>query len=252
MKATLSHEFYKMLHQRSSWLALIILFGLMAYSATPTAYITKNLVVQGFGAGQWIIIIMIALSANFIAMELRNSTMTTLLYKSPNRQTVYLSKMLILILYGAFLLIIGFIFALIIKLLFASGKFDWQMMYHQHSLMNDLLINLVGVEIYLLFTITLSLLLISLFKSSAVVIVIGLFIGFLGANLSGIAMQAFPNIKGIIAWNPLNMINVITQLSDAKMVTITALSNGELIAGNLLYTVIFIIIGVRTFNKSRL
>jgi ABC-2 type transport system permease protein len=52
MRITLSHEFYKIVHQRSSWLALIILFGLMVYTATPAAYISKNIVSQGFGAGQ--------------------------------------------------------------------------------------------------------------------------------------------------------------------------------------------------------
>lgn len=87
MKITFSHELYKMAHQRSSWLAFIILFGLMIYSAIPIAYINKNLISQGFGSGQWVIIIMIALSANLVAMEFRNNTMATLLYKSPNRQT---------------------------------------------------------------------------------------------------------------------------------------------------------------------
>lgn len=81
-----------MTHQRSSWLAIIVLFGLMLYSSTPIAYINKGLVSQGFGAGQWVIIIAIALSSNFIAMEFKNNTMTTLLYKSPNRRSVFLSN----------------------------------------------------------------------------------------------------------------------------------------------------------------
>lgn len=252
MKITFSHELYKMVHQSSSWIALIVLFGLMMYTATPSAYITKNLIAQGFGAGQWIIIIMIALSANFVAMELRNNTMATLLYKSPSRQTVFLSKLMVLILYSLILLIVGFIFALIIKLLFVGGRFSWQTIYHQRPLIDDLLMNLVGVEVYLLFTITLSLLLISLFKSSAIVIVIGLFIGFLGANISGVIGQAFPTIKNVLAWNPLNMINIITQLSNTRMIKVTSLTNGELVAGNLFYALIFLFAGVWAFRKSRL
>lgn len=252
MKITLSHEFYKIVHQRSSWLALIILFGLMVYTATPAAYISKNIVSQGFGVGQWIIIIMIALSANFVAMELQNNTMATLLYKSPSRTTVFIAKLIVLIIYSIVLLIVGFLFALMIKLLFANGRFDWQMIYYQHSLMIDLLLNLAGVAIYLLFTITLSLLLISLFKSSAIVVVIGLFIGFLGANISGVVMQAFPSLKAVLAWNPLNMINIITQLSDPSLTKITALTNGQLIAGNLIYAVIFLVVGMLIFKKSNM
>ncbi|MBB1068887.1 ABC transporter permease [Limosilactobacillus sp. RRLNB_1_1] len=252
MKTNLSHEFYKMIHQRSSWVAVIVLFGLMLYSATPTAYITKNLISQGFGTGQWVIIIMITLSANFIAMELKNNTMTTLLYKSPNRWGVFVAKLIVLIVYSIVLLIAGFIFTLIIKAVLVNSHFTWQSIYHQHTLFNSLLLNLLGVGIYLLFIITLSMLLISLFKSSAVVIVIGLFIGFLGANISALIMQTFPGIKSIIAWNPLNMINIITQLSNSRVIQSSALTNNELIIGNLIYVVVFLLIGILVFRKISL
>ncbi|KRM81374.1 hypothetical protein FC35_GL000145 [Limosilactobacillus coleohominis DSM 14060] len=224
----------------------------MTYSATPTAYITKNLVAQGFGVGQWSIIIMIALTANFFTMELRNNTMTTLLYKSPSRSTVFLAKFFVLVIYGFWLILIGFLFALLIKIGLVGDKFAWQMMYHQHPLINDLLLNLLGVAVYLVFTIALTLLLIALFKSSAVVIVIGLLIGFLGANFSGIALQAFPHFRRVIAWNPLNMINVINQLSDAGMDKITALTDTSLVIGNLVYAAIFLFIGLIIFRKSDL
>ncbi len=249
---TFSHELYKMVHQRSSWVSIVALCCLMTYSATPTAYITKNLVAQGFGVGQWSIIIMIALTANFFTMELRNNTMTTLLYKSPSRSTVFLAKFFVLVIYGFWLILIGFLFALLIKIGLVGDKFAWQMMYHQHPLINDLLLNLLGVAVYLVFTIALTLLLIALFKSSAVVIVIGLLIGFLGANFSGIALQAFPHFRRVIAWNPLNMINVINQLSDAGMDKITALTDTSLVIGNLVYAAIFLFIGLIIFRKSDL
>lgn len=252
MKMTFSHELYKMVHQRSSWVAIVALCCLMTYSATPTAYITKNLVAQGFGVGQWSIIIMIALTANFFTMELRNNTMTTLLYKSPSHSTVFLAKFFVLVIYGLLLILIGFLFALLIKIGFVGNKFAWQMMYHQHPLINDLLLNLLGVAVYLMFIIALTLLLITLFKSSALVIVVGLLIGFLGANFSGIALQAFPHFRRVIAWNPLNMINVINQLSDAGMNKITALTVTELVIGNLVYAAIFLFIGLIVFRKSDL
>lgn len=250
MKTNLSHECYKMVHQRSSWLAIIVLFGLMLYAATPTAYLTKNIISQGFGAGQWTIIIIIALSANFIAMEWRNNTMTTLLYKSPNRQVVYFSKLFVLIGYSFILLIVGALFTFLVKFLLVNNRFSWQATYYHRSLINALFINLFGVAIYLLFTITLSLLLVSLFKSNAVVIVIGLMIGFLGANISAIIMHAFPSLKGVLAWNPLNMINVISQLTNPSDLAASALTNQQLIAGNLIYAGIFLIIGLFVFKRK--
>lgn len=241
-----------MAHQRSSWLAFIILFGLMIYSAIPIAYINKNLVAQGFGAGQWVIIIMIALSANLVAMEFRNNTMTTLLYKSPNRQSVFFAKLITLIIYSFLLLLASFLFALIIKLLFVNDKFSWELIYHQHSLITDPVINLAGVALYLMFSITLSLMLISMIKSSAVVIVIGLFVGFLGAPISAFLMNALPGLKHILAWNPFNMINIIAQLANPSIHQVSALTNGGLIAGNLIYTLIFLLIGLWTFTKRNL
>lgn len=249
MKTTFSHELYKMAHQRSSWLALILLFGLMIYSAIPIAYINKGLVAQGFGAGQWVIIIMIALSANLVAMEFRNNTMTTLLYKSPNRQSVFLTKLFTLILYSLLVLLASFVFALIIKLLFVNSKFSWGLVYHQHPLITDLVINLAGVALYLMFSITLSLMLISMIKSSAVVIVIGLFVGFLGAPISAFILNTLPGLANILTWNPFNMINII-QLADPGIHQISMLTSGELIAGNLIYTLLFLLIGLWAFKKQ--
>lgn len=252
MKKTLSHEFYKMIHQRSSWIAFIVLFGLMIYSATPIAYIDKNLVSQGFGAGQWVIIIAIALSSNFIDMEFRDSTMATLLYKSPNRWSVFISKLIVLIVYNFLLLVFSFLFAVILKYILVNDKFNWNILYHHHTLINALLINLSGVAIYLLFIITFSLMLISIVKSNAIVIVVGLFIGFLGSTFSNVFMQALPSLKTLIAWNPLNMINVIVQLSNPNIAQSSALTNGELIIGNLIYSIIFLLIGIYAFKKRRL
>lgn len=249
MKTNLTHELYKITHQPFSWWAFLLLLALMLYTAVPTAYVSKDIVAQGFGLGQWVIIIMIAVSANFVTMEFHNHTMTTLLYKSPNRQSVYLAKLLALVLYGVVLLAGGLLFALLIKLLLLNGRLSWDAVYHQQPLLQALMLNLLGVGVYLLFTVTLSLLLVSLVRSNATVIVIGLFIGFLGANLSAIAMEAVPGLRDIIAWNPLNMINVVSQLGNGAVMKVTALTNGELIAGNLGYALAFLLLGLWAFKK---
>lgn len=252
MKTTLAHEFYKLIHQKTTWLALLVLLGLMIYTCIPTAYITRNLVAQGFGAGQWATIIMIAVSANFVTMEFRNNTMPTLLYKSPSKQAVFWSKLLALIVEGIFLLLVGFLFALLIKTILVGSRFSWSSIYHQHSLLDALLLNMFGVALYLLFTVTLSLLLVSWFKSTATVIIIGLFIGFLGASISAVVMQAIPGLAGIWAWNPFNMINIISQLGDSSVIKLSHLTNGELIAGNLIYALIFLLLGLHAFKKRRI
>ncbi|WP_129044729.1 ABC transporter permease [Companilactobacillus metriopterae] len=247
MQTNFSHELFKFTNRHVPRYGIIILFLLMVYTAIPTNNISSNIVAQGFSAGQWICIIIIALASDTITMEYRNNTMSTIVYKSKNKISVYISKLFVLIIYGVLLLVIGVLFSFLIKFLAARSKFSWLSTYHEgHSLLNSLLLNMGGTAIYLLFIITLSMLLISLFKNNATVIIIGLAIAFLGADLSNVLIAALPNLKSILAWNPFNMINVINQLSGVNS---SHLSNIELIVGNIVYSILFLILGFWTFKK---
>lgn len=250
MKNNLSHEFYKFAHRQIPLYGILVLLGLMFYTAGTSYKISPSLITQGFGAGQWAIIIIITISSDMIAMEYRNHTMATLMYKTSSKTSLFTAKFIVLVIYSAVLLILGTIFSFVIKALMVGSKYPWQQIYHGYSLLSALLINMCGTMVYLLFIITLSLMLILLIKNNATVIMIGLVIGFLGADLSDLAMSVFSGIKSILAWNPFNMINIITQLSDNKMLSVTHLTNSGLIIGNLIYSVIFFCIGLSVFKKQ--
>ena len=100
-----------------------------------------------------------------------------------------------------------------------------------------------------MFSITLSLMLISMIKSSAAVIVIDLFVGFLGALISAFVMEALPSLANVLAWNSFNIINIIVQLANPSIHQVSSLTNGELVAGNLIYTLLFLLIGLWAFKK---
>ncbi len=55
--------------------------------------------------------------------------------------------------------------------------------------------------------------------------------------------------KQLWAWNPLNMINIIVQLSNQSVIKITHLGNFELFLGNGCYTLLFIILGLWAFKN---
>jgi ABC-2 type transport system permease protein len=221
----------------------------MLYTVGTSYKMTPSLLSQGFGAGQWAIIIIIAISSDMIAMEWRNNTMATLLYKTSHKSILYTAKFIVLVFYSFILLVFGIIFSFILKTLMVGSKFSWHDDYHGHPLINALFLNMGGTMIYLIFIVALSLMLILLIRNNATVIIIGLAIGFLGSDLSNLAMSAFPGLKSILAWNPLNMINIITQLSNNEMVTVTHLTNSELIIANLVYAVVFFWIGALLFKK---
>lgn len=79
MIKSIAHEFYKLNRQRMPLYGALVLLGLMLYTSIPTAYITKNIIAQGFGVNQWVIIVMIVISSNLVVMEYRDHTMPTLL-----------------------------------------------------------------------------------------------------------------------------------------------------------------------------
>lgn len=249
MKINLSHEFYKFAHRKIPLYGILVLLVLMLYTVGTSYKMTPSLLSQGFGAGQWAVIIIIAISSDMIAMEWRNNTMATLLYKTSHKSILYTAKFIVLVFYSFILLVFGIIFSFILKTLMVGSKFSWHDDYHGHPLINALFLNMGGTMIYLIFIVALSLMLILLIRNNATVIIIGLAIGFLGSDLSNLAMSAFPGLKSILAWNPLNMINIITQLSNNEMVTVTHLTNSELIIANLVYAVVFFWIGALLFKK---
>lgn len=248
MKTSIIHELYKIRQQHILAYSSIVLLLLMLYTALPTAYITKQTVAQGFGINQWVIIIMIAISSNIVTMEYRDNTMSTLLYRNSNKVFPFLAKMITLLITGISLLIISTLFSFILKFLLAH-KYSWSLLLNHHSLLTNFLAGLAGSVVYLLFTITLSLLLVVLTRSNAVVIITGLAIGFLGADLSAVLMHGLPGISGLIAWNPLNMINVISPF--ANTVSRVGLTTSQLIWGNLIYSVIFSLLGIYAFKHAR-
>lgn len=180
MGNNLSQEIYKFTHQRTSLYGLLIMIALMLYSSIPAYKVNPFLITQGFGAIQWCAIIMVAVSADSISMEYRNNTMVTLLFKSNHPFTIYLAKLITLVVYGITLLLAGFICSLILMLLLGNN-YSWSDNFHGYSLITALGYNFLGAFIYLLFTISLSLLLVILLKSNSIVIIIGLAVDFLGA-----------------------------------------------------------------------
>lgn len=147
---------------------------------------------QGFGAGQWITIIMITIASTFVAMEYQNRTIITVFYKSSNKSAIYFAKLIVMLVYGVLMLILGMILTFILKAIMVGGKYQWGTTYGQHSLLTDLLLNTTGTFIYLVFIIAFAFLLIILIRVNAAVVGIGLVIIFMGADFSSLVMSALP------------------------------------------------------------
>ena len=89
-----------------------------------------------------------------------------------------------------------------------------------------------------------------LFRNGAVAIVIGIFLAFMGDWISSGIMTSFPGIDKIWAWNPLNMINVVTQLGNQVVLKTVLLDAHQLVIGTLLYALLFALFGILAFKKK--
>ncbi len=251
MKISFKEELFKFSQKKLPIYGVVILVGLMLYT-TLTEPITNELIILGFGFGQWIFIILMAVGSEFIALEYKENTMMTLFYKHSKKRDVYLSKFVVLVLYALSLLVVGLIFTFLLKQLFAD-QYRWLFIYKgTYSLMISLILNMLGTLLYIFFTIALSFFLISLTKINGLVITIGLLIGFNGASISTAIMQNFPSIVPIFKWNPLNMIYIVNQLPSSTYITYSFLENYQIILGTLLYTLLFLISGFFLFKRRRI
>lgn len=251
MKNSLKQELYKFRHQRIPLYGGIALVVLMLYSAVSSSNPSRMLIAQGFGAGQWLTIIMIAIASTFVAMEYQNRTIMTLFYKNSNKSAIYFAKFIVMLIYGALMSLLGLVLTFVLKAVMVGSKYSWGAMYGQHSLLIDLLLNTAGFYIYLLFIIAVAFLLITLIRVNAAVVDIGLVIIFMGAEFSSLVMSALPHFSAIIKWNPLNMVFVINQFANSSYEKYSNLSLPQIIIGNLIYAVIFIAIGDVLFKRRR-
>lgn len=251
MKNSLKQEFFKFSHQRIPLYGAIALLILMLYSAVSKSGVSRGIVAQGFGAGQWVTIIMITIASTFMAMEYQNRTIMTLFYKSSNKSFIYFAKLIVITLYGGSLLLLGIVLTFILKMVMVGNRYSWLANYNQHPLWADLLLNILGTLVYLIFIITLAFFLIALIKVNAAVVGVGLAVIFLGADLSALVMSGLPAIASIVKWNPLNMIFVINQFTNAIYAKISGLSDFQLVAANIVYAIIFIVVGDVLFKNRR-
>jgi ABC-2 type transport system permease protein len=223
----------------------------MLYSAFDGTKFSRLTISQGFGAGQWIILILITVGSTFVDMEYQNGTIITLFYKNSNRVMIYLDKLLIIILYGFSLVIFSTIFTFIFKAILVGQRYNWRAIYGQHSLFNNLMLNMLGSVVYMLFIVTLAFLLVSLIKVNAAVVGIGFIIVFWGSYFSSLLIIAVPGLSSIMKWNPLNMIYVISQLTNSGLAKFTHLNADQLIIGNFVYALLFVALGYLSFKKRR-
>ena len=250
MLISYKQEIYKFRHENIALYGLIILIVTMIYNFF-TKSITRQSLDYGFGAIEWIPLIVITVASAIFSMEYKNNTIIMLEYKTSHKFQIYFAKFLVVLIYSFFLTVIAFLLTLILSMFFNATRYNWLVNQKGQILLNNLLINLAGALIYSFFSIGLSFMLIMLVKNNAVVVCFGIVLAFFGASFSKGLMQTFPHFISTIKWNFLNMIFISQQLSNPSLSLKSHLSSLELIIANIVYGIVFTVLGYYLFKHRR-
>lgn len=251
MGKSLKEEVYKFNHEQISLYGLLVLLFAMLYNVLTSKALDRRFLSYGFDAIEWIPLIIIAVGSAFFAMEYKNRTILTMMYKSTSKLKIYLAKFLVIFIYSVVLTAAAILLTFLFSFLFTGHKYNWAATINGHSLIIDLLTNMLGAIIYSFFITGLSFMLCILNRNNAVVVCIGIVLAFFGAGFSSALMQSFPNAISIIKWNPLSMIFISQQLTRTSLMSTSHLLDSELIIANIAYGLIFAVLGYYLFKHRR-
>lgn len=195
----------------------------------------KNLLINGFAGGTLIAIYMIIASSDLINNEFKNKTCNVLFSHGFSRTEIYFNKISALVTYNLFLSIFTYLFSIII-----SKGFNLKIRL-SHKLITNI-IKFGFTSILSLWLILLIVILISvIFRNSSISTMIGTVLYFAPSILGGV----LSNLNSKFSWVKYNMLNMLyypSQVIHHATHTLTHLSTPNLLLGNIIYLIIFLIL----------
>ncbi|WP_241259040.1 ABC transporter permease subunit [Ligilactobacillus pobuzihii] len=181
-------------------------------------------------------------------MEFQYNTIKEVLYRKYNRAQILISKWITMFLYSIYWIVLTYAVTFILKIIFFP-KFDLGRQVAHGQTFITMLIKYVSAE-FLTYWLLLSLVLLmaNLFKSSAVATTVGIVGYFMVSLIAGILTSAIQSWEWV-KWNPLTMLMYPEQIIQPGVGQMTKLSLNQLFAGNVIYLVIFLILGYLAFAR---
>lgn len=255
MITLVKQETFKLLHKKSTYavsatlLIIMTVFGVLTRNYPKYWGDPKGLFVTMFTGINWIVLFMIAACSSIIAMEFQYGTIKELLYRKYYRGQILVSKWITMLLYSIYFYVLAFVWSMLLKVVLFNSKFQLSDTYQPgHSVIDSMWLGIVGSFLTVWLVLSLVLLLANIFKSTAAAISIGI-IGYFAlsiiSNIMFVLMQKWDWLK----WNPLNMMNLPSQLVSSSFHKMTLLSTPEMVVGSLVYTAIFMAISYVIFKR---
>lgn len=251
---SINQEFKKLIAQKMTWISAALLPVWMIVMAWGMNHQDDRLLIMtNYNSSMYLNFILIIVGSTMFSMEYQNNAILTLLYKSPRKLIVFLSKFLVLFFYNVFLHGFAIVVTMFLQLTPLKISLSWfvENQYGQSLLVNMINYNLIDI-VSMTLIISLVCLISCIINSNSIVIIISLMIGFFGQGISTSLLVGNSAYSGIIRWNPFNMINLTNQYYNYATYHLSSfLTNQQLLFGNIVYICLFLAIGYLIFRKKR-
>lgn len=252
MGTLIKQELYKLVHKRGTWLALAFMvltqigFAIIG-KFNPEILSIDTLIASNYIGGALIIFIMIASTATIISMEFQYGTIKQLLYRQYYRSQIFISKIIVLLLQFLVLQVVATLMTFILTFIL-KPDFHWQAPFSHQTFIQQYFLSMGGNWLVTLLLLSFVLLLATWFKTNAAAIVSG-FVGYFIVQIASSLLILLIGRWEWLKWNPLTMLLVQAQINSPDMSKVTMLSTSTMVAGALIYTVIFTVIAYFSFRK---
>lgn len=251
MKNAVKQELFKLMKQQLILKQTMILSGLIFLFSIVTKFnnfkvlSAENLVATCFNSGWLIVLFMVYLTSQTFSMEFRFGTIKNLLKKNQQRRIIFFSKLVTLAGYSVYLNVVSMTATICLSMILFP-----EISLNQTEVLRVLFTNLLGNFIGMWLFASLSLMISLVVSNESLASILGIATYFLSSMLAGIQFMVLDQINWL-RWNPLNMLNLSNQLSNSNIEKLTQLATSQLLIGNLVYIISFLLIASFLFSRKK-
>lgn len=258
MTTLFKQELYKLIKRRSTWVCIVgimLIATLLAITSKlyPQHFIPRELFVSNYAADTLVALLLIGSAASIISSEYQYNTMKNIVCQIHSRPKILLAKWLLLFTYSMFLYLWFSGFAYFNKVIFFRNDYSltsllrnqktslWE--YWIETIFSNFLTTWLVLSVVLLIS--------ALFKKSNLAITVGV-VGCFAITIIGKVTAQLIQRWHFLKWNPINLLNYSAQIAQPAMQKITGLNLDQLFVGNLIYIILFMIVGMWLFSNKEI
>ncbi|CAI2557418.1 hypothetical protein AKUA2003_01430 [Apilactobacillus kunkeei] len=242
----IKQEMFKNYHKKSTFVSMIIQVVIMLAMALlslkyKNIFNGMSLFKENYDATLWIVFVLIFLASNIFLNEYKYGTIKLLISKEFSRTKIYFSKVVFVFIQSIILYLLAIVMTFIINFIFTRVAIT-------SADMKTFFTNIICEFFSTWLIVSLCFLLASIFRSSGLSITISIILYFSASIAANLMFMVIASNK-LLRFNPINMLNITNQASDAAYSHATLLPMYAYFIWIPIYVAIFTIVGNYIFAQ---